>query len=152
VDRSKVTRATAAGIATVAAVWLTAIAQKRTADYPIVAAPASAFVPGSFSNRLRSVRPPINGVTPSERDESTATGSTSDFEKNNLNNGDSSAGDPSTDDPRDDGLTDEESLAVDMNGNEVMPAMATYKVDNTGSLYELHSPHTEVPRLGTPKS
>jgi hypothetical protein len=41
---------------------------------------------------------------------------------------------------------------VDMYGNEVTDAVATYTFDKTGSLYELHSPQTELPRLGIPKS
>jgi hypothetical protein len=40
---------------------------------------------------------------------------------------------------------------VDFNGNEVRPAVAQYKVDPAGALYEEHSPETEVPRLGSPK-
>jgi hypothetical protein len=41
---------------------------------------------------------------------------------------------------------------VDLYGNEVSDAIATYSLDKTGSLYELHSPQTELPRLGNPKS
>jgi hypothetical protein len=41
---------------------------------------------------------------------------------------------------------------VDLYGNEVTDAIATYTFDQTGSLYELHSPQTELPRLATPKS
>ena len=41
---------------------------------------------------------------------------------------------------------------VDMYGNEVTDAIATYTFDRRGSLYELHSPQTELPRLGIPKS
>ena len=41
---------------------------------------------------------------------------------------------------------------VDLYGNEVNDAIATYTLDPAGSLYELHSPQTEVPRLGSPKS
>ena len=41
--------------------------------------------------------------------------------------------------------------SVDFNGNEVRPAVAHYKVDPAGALYEEHSPETEVPRLGSPK-
>ena len=41
---------------------------------------------------------------------------------------------------------------VDLYGNEVSDAVAKYRTDVTGSLYELHSPHTELPRLGSPKS
>jgi hypothetical protein len=42
--------------------------------------------------------------------------------------------------------------SVDLLGNEVVRAVATYEVDNTGSLVELHSPHTKVPLPGVPKS
>jgi hypothetical protein len=41
--------------------------------------------------------------------------------------------------------------SVDFNGNEVRPAVARYKIDPAGALYEEHSPDTEVPRLGSPK-
>ena len=41
---------------------------------------------------------------------------------------------------------------VDLYGNEVSDAVAKYRMDVTGVLYELHSPHTELPRLGSPKS
>jgi hypothetical protein len=41
---------------------------------------------------------------------------------------------------------------VDLYGNEVTDAIAKYKFDATGSLYETHSPQTELPRLGSPKS
>lgn len=46
---------------------------------------------------------------------------------------------------------DEEDV-VDLYGNEVTDAVAKYKLDATGSLYELHSPQTEVPRLPSPRS
>jgi hypothetical protein len=42
--------------------------------------------------------------------------------------------------------------SVDMFGNEVSSAVATYKLDATGNLYEEHSPQTELPRLGSPIS
>ena len=42
--------------------------------------------------------------------------------------------------------------AADFYGNEVTPAVAKYSFDALGSLYELHSPQTELPRLGSPKS
>jgi hypothetical protein len=42
--------------------------------------------------------------------------------------------------------------AVDLYGNEVNDAIAAYSLDPAGSLYELHSPQTELPRLGSPKS
>jgi hypothetical protein len=41
---------------------------------------------------------------------------------------------------------------VDLYGNEVTDAVAKYRLDASGMLYELHSPRTEVPRLGSPKS
>lgn len=47
---------------------------------------------------------------------------------------------------------DEGIGAVDLFGNEVSDAVAKYKTDGAGGLYELHSPQTEVPRLGSPKS
>lgn len=50
-----------------------------------------------------------------------------------------------------DGFADEVG-AVDLYGNDVTDAVATYKLDAEGSLYELHSPQTELPRLGSPKS
>lgn len=40
----------------------------------------------------------------------------------------------------------------DLLGNEVSEAVAEYKLDAAGSLYEVHSPQTELPRLGSPKS
>ena len=42
--------------------------------------------------------------------------------------------------------------ATDLQGNEVTDAVARYKFDATGSLYELHSPQTEVPRLRSPRT
>jgi hypothetical protein len=42
--------------------------------------------------------------------------------------------------------------AVDLYGNEITDAVAQYELDATGSLYELHSPQTELPRLPSPKS
>jgi hypothetical protein len=41
---------------------------------------------------------------------------------------------------------------TDMYGNEINDAIATYTFDPSGSLYELHSPQTALPRLGSPKS
>jgi hypothetical protein len=41
--------------------------------------------------------------------------------------------------------------SVDFHGNEVRSAVAQYKVDPAGALYEEHSPDTEVPRLGSPQ-
>jgi hypothetical protein len=47
---------------------------------------------------------------------------------------------------------DESNGTVDLYGNQVSDAVAKYKLDATGSLYELHSPQTEVPKLASPKS
>lgn len=41
---------------------------------------------------------------------------------------------------------------VDLYGNDVTDAVAKYKLDADGSLYELHSPQTQLPRLGRPRS
>ena len=41
---------------------------------------------------------------------------------------------------------------IDLYGNDVTDAVAKYSLDATGSLYEVHSPQTELPRLGSPKS
>src|SRR5579872_1307853 len=41
---------------------------------------------------------------------------------------------------------------VDLYGNEVSEAVAKYRTDTAGALYELHSPHTELPKLGSPKT
>ena len=48
--------------------------------------------------------------------------------------------------------TTTDGAAVDLYGNEVSDAIATYSLDPAGSLYELHSPQTELPRLAEPKS
>ncbi|HMJ85653.1 MAG TPA: hypothetical protein VK504_20870 [Vicinamibacterales bacterium] len=45
-----------------------------------------------------------------------------------------------------------EDAATDLYGNRVTPAVATYQLDAAGALYELHSPQTQLPRLGSPKS
>ena len=37
-------------------------------------------------------------------------------------------------------------------GNEVSEAVATYKLDPSGEVYEEHSPQTAVPKLGSPKT
>lgn len=49
-------------------------------------------------------------------------------------------------------LEDDDDVVVDLIGNEVTPAVATYTIDASGSPYEVHSPQTELPRLGSPKS
>jgi len=54
--------------------------------------------------------------------------------------------------PQADTHRDDSDGAVDLYGNEVIDAIATYSLDPAGSLYELHSPQTELPRLGSPKT
>ena len=49
---------------------------------------------------------------------------------------------------REDGLDD--GAQIDLQGDEVTPAVATYKFDPEGNIYETHAPHTEVPHLGSP--
>ena len=41
---------------------------------------------------------------------------------------------------------------LDLYGNDVSPAIATYSFDALGSPYEVHSPQTELPRPGSPKT
>ena len=50
----------------------------------------------------------------------------------------------SIDDDPDDGAQ------MDLQGDEVTPAVATYKFDTQGNIYETHAPHTAVPHLGSP--
>lgn len=47
---------------------------------------------------------------------------------------------------------DEADGTVDLLGNDVSDAVARYTLDATGALYEVHSPQTEIPKLGSPKS
>ena len=46
---------------------------------------------------------------------------------------------------------DDLGTAVDLEGDEVTQALAKYRTDADGNLYELHAPHTEVPRLQSPE-
>ena len=46
----------------------------------------------------------------------------------------------------------EDQGSIDLYGNDVSPAVATYSFDALGSLYEVHSPQTQLPRLGSPKT
>jgi hypothetical protein len=41
---------------------------------------------------------------------------------------------------------------VDLLGNEIEDAMADYRFDIGGGIYERHSPETAVPRLGSPST
>jgi hypothetical protein len=47
---------------------------------------------------------------------------------------------------------DDDSDATDLLGNPVMAAVAQYRLDRAGTLYELHSPETELPHLRPPRS
>jgi hypothetical protein len=40
---------------------------------------------------------------------------------------------------------------MDLFGNEVSEAVAGYRLDEVGVLYEEHSPRTELPRLAAPE-
>jgi hypothetical protein len=46
---------------------------------------------------------------------------------------------------------DDENV-TDLYGNDVTAAVARYKLDSSGSLYEAHSPQTQLAKLGSPKS
>lgn len=39
-----------------------------------------------------------------------------------------------------------------LQGDDINDAVATYGIDDGGNLYEVHSPHTEVPALGAPRT
>jgi hypothetical protein len=41
---------------------------------------------------------------------------------------------------------------VDLLGNEIEDAVADYRIDLGGDVYERHSPETAVPKLGSPSS
>ena len=49
-------------------------------------------------------------------------------------------------------VNDVTSGSPDLYGNEVSDAVTRYTLDETGSLYEVHSPQTELPRLASPIS
>lgn len=40
---------------------------------------------------------------------------------------------------------------ADLYGNEVISAVATYELDETGYLYEVHSPQMDLPVLASPE-
>jgi len=54
--------------------------------------------------------------------------------------------------PREGDSQDDPTSTVDLFGNDVSDAVAEYRLDATGSLYEVHSPQTEIPKLASPKS
>ena len=45
-----------------------------------------------------------------------------------------------------------DDVELDIYGNGISEAVATYKIDSAGAIYEEHSPQTEVLKLGSPKS
>ena len=47
-------------------------------------------------------------------------------------------------------IDDDAPQRLDVRGNEIARPVARYQVDERGSLYEVHSPETEVPRLKAP--
>ena len=47
---------------------------------------------------------------------------------------------------------DRQPPQFDLFGNEIESAMADYRVDRRGAMYERHAPETAVPRLGSPVS
>jgi hypothetical protein len=49
-------------------------------------------------------------------------------------------------------LSSESKESADLYGNEVSDAVARFKLDDGGSLYEVHSPQTELPNLKAPVS
>jgi hypothetical protein len=46
---------------------------------------------------------------------------------------------------------EETSGTTDLYGNEITSAVATYELDETGSLYEVHSPQTQLLSLAAPE-
>lgn len=50
------------------------------------------------------------------------------------------------------GSSEMPDLESDLFSNDVSDAVARYRLDAAGTLYEVHSPRTEVPRLRPPKS
>ncbi len=53
---------------------------------------------------------------------------------------------PSLDDDDD----PDDGTQLDLQGDEVTAAVAKYRFDAQGNIYETHAPHTEVPHLGRP--
>ena len=47
-------------------------------------------------------------------------------------------------------VLDDAPQRLDLRGNEISRPVARYRVDDTGTLYEEHSPQTELPRLKQP--
>ena len=59
--------------------------------------------------------------------------------------------DPAADDAsKSSGVGDDAPQRLDVRGNEIARPIARYRLDDRGSLYEVHSPETELPRLKPP--
>jgi len=58
---------------------------------------------------------------------------------------------PSTLSDRDTAVDADAPRRLDVYGNEIARPVAKYRVDDRGTLYEVHSPQTEVPRLASPR-
>lgn len=58
---------------------------------------------------------------------------------------------PSTASDRDTAVDADAPRRLDVYGNEIARPVAKYRVDDRGTLYEVHSPQTEVPRLAPPR-
>jgi len=52
--------------------------------------------------------------------------------------------------PEDEPLGPGAAPRIGLGGDEISPALATYGIDRDGNLFEIHSPQTEEPRLGSP--
>jgi hypothetical protein len=50
-----------------------------------------------------------------------------------------------------DASADDVGQRVDVRGNEIARPVARYRVDERGSMYEVHSPQTEIARLKPPQ-
>ncbi len=67
-------------------------------------------------------------------------------------------GDNTTVSPKTPVVTDEDDQTLadqtetDLYGNQVNDAVAEYGLDSAGSMYEMHAPQVELPRLPSPKS
>jgi hypothetical protein len=110
------------------ALWLTAV---------LVLLGISLIVPGMMLERATaSAPPPYSGPQASP----VPTSSTAFID----------SGEPASTDADAPPVADHAPRRLDLRGNEISRPLARYRVDHTGSLYEEHSPHTEVPRLTQP--
>jgi hypothetical protein len=49
-----------------------------------------------------------------------------------------------------DSESEDTGTVTDLQGDEISSAVAKYRLDQEGNLYELHAPHTEVAKLPSP--